>query len=96
MPSATAVVIAARAPASPLLKSVDRGSPQLTALAENTAALPIALAPGEGEAIWSFGGLCSIKANAEGTDGRVAVIEIVAPEGAGSPLHVHHREDEWF
>jgi quercetin dioxygenase-like cupin family protein len=27
---------------------------------------------------------------------RVAVIEHVAPRGSGSPLHVHHNEDEWF
>src|SRR5207249_4911849 len=25
-----------------------------------------------------------------------AVIEHLAPQGAGSPLHVHHNEDEWF
>jgi uncharacterized RmlC-like cupin family protein len=24
------------------------------------------------------------------------VIEVVAPQGSGSPLHVHHAEDEWF
>ena len=24
------------------------------------------------------------------------MIEQLAPQGAGSPLHVHHREDEWF
>jgi hypothetical protein len=24
------------------------------------------------------------------------VIEHLAPKGAGPPLHVHHREDEWF
>jgi quercetin dioxygenase-like cupin family protein len=57
---------------------------------------PIALAAGEGEAIWSFGALCTIKASRQATDGRVAVIEHLAPLGAGSPLHVHHREDEWF
>lgn len=28
--------------------------------------------------------------------GRVAVIDHLAPQGAGSPLHVHHNEDEWF
>jgi uncharacterized cupin superfamily protein len=26
----------------------------------------------------------------------VFVIEHLAPRGAGSPLHVHTREDEWF
>ncbi len=53
---------------------------------------PIALHDGEGEALWAFGVLATIKASAETTAGRVAVIE----HGAGSPLHVHHREDEWF
>src|SRR5256885_1161683 len=57
---------------------------------------PIALQAGEGEAIWSFGVLATIKASNETTGGRVAVIEHLAPQGAGSPLHVHHREDEWF
>jgi quercetin dioxygenase-like cupin family protein len=57
---------------------------------------PIALQAGEGEALWAFGTLATIKASSETTDGRVAVIEHLAPEGAGSPLHVHRREDEWF
>jgi len=57
---------------------------------------PIALSAGEGEAIWSFGVLATIKASSETTAGRVAVIEHLGPQGAGSPLHVHHREDEWF
>src|SRR5580698_4107269 len=56
----------------------------------------IALAEGEGEAIWAFGVLATIKASSETTAGRVAVIEHLGPEGAGSPLHVHRREDEWF
>ncbi len=57
---------------------------------------PIALAPGGGEALWFLGSLTTIKAGADGTGGRVAVTESVAPRGSGSPLHVHHREDEWF
>jgi quercetin dioxygenase-like cupin family protein len=57
---------------------------------------PIALAPEEGEALWAFGFLATLKASSETTDGRVAVIEHLGPRGAGSPLHVHHREDEWF
>ena len=57
---------------------------------------PIALRPGEGEALWFVGGLLTIKASTETTDGRVAVIEHRMPRGAGSPLHVHRREDEWF
>src|SRR6266702_7947493 len=65
-------------------------------IASTSALSPIALHADEGEAIWSFGVLATIKASTETTAGRVAVIEHLAPEGAGSPLHVHHREDEWF
>jgi quercetin dioxygenase-like cupin family protein len=57
---------------------------------------PIAYRQGEGEARWFLGVLATIKASAETTSGRVAVIEHLAPQGAGSPLHVHHNEDEWF
>jgi quercetin dioxygenase-like cupin family protein len=61
-----------------------------------TAAAPIALAAGEGEALWFLGCLVTIKSSSETTAGRVAVIEHLAPRGSGSPLHVHHQEDEWF
>ena len=65
-------------------------------MSSTTTIDPIALSQGEGEALWAFGTLATIKSSAETTDGRVAVIEHLAPQGAGSPLHVHHREDEWF
>jgi quercetin dioxygenase-like cupin family protein len=61
-----------------------------------TALSPIALQEGEGEALWFLGTLATVKASSETTNGRVAVIEQLAPQGSGSPLHVHHREDEWF
>ncbi|MEN3280837.1 MAG: hypothetical protein V7607_1977 [Solirubrobacteraceae bacterium] len=57
---------------------------------------PIALNPDEGEALWFIGSLTTIKASSQSTAGRVAVIEHLSPRGSGSPLHVHHREDEWF
>ena len=57
---------------------------------------PVALQPGEGEARWFLGALTTIKASGETTGGRVAVTENWAPRGHGSPLHVHHNEDEWF
>ncbi len=63
---------------------------------ERCAVAPIALAAGEGEALWFIGILVTIKASSESTAGRVAVIEHLAPRGSGSPLHVHHNEDEWF
>jgi quercetin dioxygenase-like cupin family protein len=72
-------------------------SPVNTITEEAPAELaPIALGPGEGEALWFLGTLGLFKATSETTAGRVAVIEQVAPLGSGSPLHVHHREDEWF
>jgi quercetin dioxygenase-like cupin family protein len=53
---------------------------------------PIAHEPGAGEHLWFFGGLTTIKA----ATARVMVTEQLAPRGSGSPLHVHHNEDEWF
>lgn len=61
-----------------------------------TQVKPIVYAAGDGEALWFLGILATIKSSAATTDGRVAVIEHLAPQGSGSPLHVHRREDEWF
>jgi quercetin dioxygenase-like cupin family protein len=60
------------------------------------SAKPIVHQQGEGDARWFLGGLTIIKSSGETTGGRVAVTENWAPRGYGSPLHVHHREDEWF
>ncbi len=60
------------------------------------SAKPVVQQQGEGDARWFLGGLSIIKASGETTEGRVAVTENWAPRGYGSPLHVHHREDEWF
>ena len=57
---------------------------------------PIAQQPGAGEHLWFFGGLTTIKADSDTTGGRVMVTEQRIPRGGGSPLHVHHNEDEWF
>ena len=57
---------------------------------------PIALQPGAGDARWFLGALGTIKAAAETTNGQLAVLEFLWPHGSGSPLHVHHNEDEWF
>src|SRR3954469_3996826 len=50
----------------------------------------------QGEAFWMLGMLQTIKIGREDTAGEFGLIEIVAPEGVGSPWHVHHEEDEWF
>ena len=52
--------------------------------------------PGEGEAWWWLGVLATIKATKEQTGGRSSLVEILAPDGYGSVLHVHHQEDEGF
>ena len=67
----------------------------MTSASQNTVA-PIAHGPGEGEHLWFFGGLTTIKVDGAETGGRVMVTEQFAPRGSGSPLHVHHNEDEWF
>jgi quercetin dioxygenase-like cupin family protein len=57
---------------------------------------PITLGPDEGEVLWFLDFLTTVKASGEETDGGLTVMEQIAPFGAGSPLHVHRREDEWF
>jgi quercetin dioxygenase-like cupin family protein len=54
------------------------------------------LAPGEGEALWFNGGLGVLKATAQQTDGHFAAMELLAPKGFASPLHIHRAEDEFF
>ena len=52
--------------------------------------------PGEGEALWFNGGLGLLRATGDHTEGRYAVMELLAPKGFASPLHIHRREDEFF
>jgi quercetin dioxygenase-like cupin family protein len=54
------------------------------------------LGPGEGEGLWFNGGLGLLKATATQTDGRFAAMELLAPKGFASPLHIHRAEDEFF
>lgn len=61
-----------------------------------TTIAPIAHGPDQGEARWFLGQLVTIKSSTESTAGRVGVTETLAPRASGSPLHVHHNEDEWF
>jgi uncharacterized cupin superfamily protein len=60
--------------------------------ARMTTLTPIAQQPGTGEHLWFFGGLMTIKAAGDGA----LVTEQTAPRASGSPLHVHHNQDEWF
>ena len=63
---------------------------------EEAASRTFAHEPGEGEAWWWLGMLATIKATKKQTGERYSVVEILAPDGYGSVLHVHHQEDEGF
>ena len=54
------------------------------------------LGPGEGEAIWFNGGLGILRATGDQTEGRFAAMELLAPKGFASPIHIHREEDEFF
>ena len=58
-----------------------------------SAATEIALSPGD---LWFLGQPLVIESSSESSAGHVAVTDVRAPRGSGSPLHVHRNEDEWF
>jgi quercetin dioxygenase-like cupin family protein len=75
--------------------------PGWTEWKESTMSLPqgsggYGLAPGEGEALWFNGGFALLKATSDLTGGRFAALELRAPKGFASPLHIHRAEDEFF
>ena len=80
-----------------MVSSQEQASKEVLANAEaDAASRTFAYEPGEGEAWWWIGMLATIKATAEQTGGQYTLVEILAPEGFSSPLHLHHQEDEDF
>lgn len=63
---------------------------------ENAARAMIALAPGEGSALWFLQNRMVLKATAESTGGAFGLVESLIAPGAAPPMHVHHQEDEAF
>jgi len=64
-----------------------------------TTAAPAAFLVGtdEGEGIWFAGSLLSYKVTGDETHGQLALAEVRAPYGSGSPVHTHRHEDEaWY
>jgi len=62
-----------------------------------TQASIVPLSPtARGQQRWFFGMLAEVKAAAADTGGRYTLVEITAPPGLQTPLHVHYREDEGF
>ena len=49
-----------------------------------------------GQQRWFFGMLAEVKASAADTGGQYTLLEMTAPAGLQTPLHVHYREDEGF
>ena len=49
-----------------------------------------------GQPRWFFGMLAEVKASAVDTGGKYTLVDITAPPGLASPLHVHYTEDEGF
>ena len=68
----------------------------MVAMAPERGQLGYALHENEGEAFWLLGMLQTIKISREDTGGAYGLLEVVVPEGLGSPWHVHPEEDEWF
>ena len=68
----------------------------MSTIAQERAEAGYALDADEGEAFWLLGMLQTIKIGKDDTAGRYGLLEIVVPEGVGSPWHVHPEEDEWF
>lgn len=60
------------------------------------ARLGYELAQGEGEMFWLLGMHQTIKVGGNDTAGQFGMLEIVVPQGIGSPWHVHPDENEWF
>jgi quercetin dioxygenase-like cupin family protein len=54
------------------------------------------LKDGEGKARWWGGGLATIKATGKETSDLYSIVEVLEPEGARAPLHLHRKEDEAF
>jgi quercetin dioxygenase-like cupin family protein len=57
---------------------------------------PYALGSEEGESLWGFGSLVTIKASAGQTGGAFSLIELLSPNGVATPLHVHPEDYESF
>ncbi|MBA3367680.1 MAG: quercetin 2,3-dioxygenase [Geodermatophilaceae bacterium] len=55
-----------------------------------------ALAGGEGEGLWFFNGLMTVKAGGPDTRDAFTLIEAQLPPGFGAPPHIHHEEEEGF
>lgn len=62
-----------------------------------TTPAPYKLASGDGLAdVWWKAGRITVKAGPDETGGAFSQFEVADPRGGGTPVHVHHNEDETF
>jgi quercetin dioxygenase-like cupin family protein len=54
------------------------------------------IAAASSEPLWFLGTFVRIKLDGEQTDGRFALIEVVAPHGASPPLHSHPQDETFY
>ena len=63
---------------------------------DGAASRVFGLEEGEGNARWWGGGLATIKATGKETGDLYSIVEVLEPQGASAPLHLHRKEDEAF
>src|SRR5829696_7618738 len=63
---------------------------------DGAASRVFGLKEGEGNARWWGGGLATIKATGKETGDLYSILEVLEPQGAQAPLHLHRKEDEGF
>jgi quercetin dioxygenase-like cupin family protein len=57
---------------------------------------PYSMVREEGDAVWMFDALDTIKADSDQTDGRFSVVEFLDFKGSSVPLHLNERWDRGF
>jgi len=61
-----------------------------------TKSKPLVIHPDQGSDVFAFGNKIQFKLSAAETDGAFDLGTAVTPPGGGTPLHVHHKDDELF
>jgi quercetin dioxygenase-like cupin family protein len=52
--------------------------------------------PARSEPLWFLGTLARVKLDGQQTDGRFALFELLAPQGAAPPLHSHSQDETFY
>ncbi len=68
----------------------------MTAASTTNRAAPSEAPPALNQPLWFLTNLSKVRLDAEHSDGTLDVVESVGRCGEMPPLHVHHREDEYF